>query len=79
MKKNDDMQRAINLADAVQISPRRWAYFDDNTRRWYVVSSKIMKLLANYLDTWGIYAYSRWCADTLAKEMPHGWEPYSVR
>jgi hypothetical protein len=77
----DSLARAIEILNAVEVAPGRYAYRDDATRRYYVSSEADLCRLAGYLDgaaddgaTTGD-AYSRWCADTLSTEMPSWWSP----
>jgi len=67
---------SVAFLEAIRISPKRWAYKDDCTRRWYIVSEKQMLALYDYCaDPHVIDAYSIWCANHLAKELPQGWQP----
>lgn len=67
---------SVAFLDAIRISPRRWVYKDDCTRRWYIVSEKQMLALADHCaDPLLVDAYSIWCANNIAKEMPQGWQP----
>ena len=79
MKTKNNIERAAKHLNATQISPLRWAHYDDSTGRYYVVSSKTLAELCEYLDDTDSDvsrdAYSHWCAGTRAKEMPQGWEP----
>lgn len=70
--KNDLVQRAVERLNATQISPRRWAYYADEVSSWFVVSSADMQYLGELLAD---DAYSHWCAGTVAREMPQGWQP----
>lgn len=74
-----DVIRAAEHIGAVQISPRRWAYYADETSRYYVVSTAVLASLCSYLDdddpSISQDAYSHWCAGEPAREMPKGWEP----
>lgn len=69
--------RAAHLIQAVKVSPRRWAHYATETDRWYTVSAKGLRALIDYLDDPATCddAYSHWCADVDAREMPEGWAP----
>lgn len=59
---------AVNLGDG-------WAHRDDGTRRWYRVSEAQLEDLGVMLAAGTPDAYSRWCADSTAVEMPAEWQP----
>lgn len=73
------VRRAADYLDATRLPDGRWAYLARETGRWYRLDAVDMARLAWYLD----YAhpavrrdaYSLWCADTPAEEMPEGWAP----
>lgn len=71
--------RAAKLLGAVKISPRRWAYYADETRTWWVVTPGKLGELCNFLasdeEKVANDAYSHWCASGGAREMPKGWTP----
>lgn len=70
------IEAAAEAIGAVVISVG-WAHHDDNTRRWYVVSDADMAALAAKMVGGKLPgdAYSHWCAESSAKEMPAGWAP----
>ena len=69
--------RAAKHTDAVQVSPRRYAHYADETGTWWVVSAAELAELCDYLDDpdTASDAYSHWCAGTSSREMPRGWTP----
>ena len=73
------LRRAIAHLDArlVPEGPHAtdYAYYAAETQRWYVVTSTDLEALGAALDADEPDAYSRWCADAAAEEMPRGWEP----
>lgn len=70
----DARSRAIALLDATQIAPGRYAYRDDAMRTYYIVDDSALVLLGERLAL-DSDAYSEWCADTQATEMPAWWTP----
>jgi hypothetical protein len=71
----NELQNAIDLLSAIALTDGEYAYFADETRRWYVVDSGEIADLSERLDREEQDAYSRWCAATESREMPEGWEP----
>lgn len=73
------LARAAKHIDATDLGNEIWAHYADETGRWYVVTADELEDLCDYLDHDDEQisgdAYSHWCADTEAKEMPAGWEP----
>ena len=75
------LERAITYLGATEVAPGRYAYRDDATHRYYVVTADVMERLPQYLDaeddshTASHGGYSEWCADTQAVEMPAWWTP----
>lgn len=62
--------RAADALRMIPLSPRRWAHYDDSTRRWWAVSrADLVALLAVLGEDDQSAAYSRWCADTLARPL----------
>jgi len=70
---------AANYLGATRLPNQSWAYFAHETGRWYVIGAAALANLVRYLNHHDPAvrsdAYSRWCADTSASEMPEGWEP----
>ena len=75
------LERAITYLGAVEVAPGRYAYRDDATHRYYVVTADVMERLPQYLDaeddshTASHGGYSEWCADHLSAAMPRWWRP----
>lgn len=71
--------RAADRLSATALGDGRWAYYDDATQRYWVVDADDLAGLCDYLDADDEYeraaAYSLWCSDTLATEMPRAWTP----
>jgi hypothetical protein len=64
------LEAARKALNAVQISPRRWMYWDDGMGCYYAVSGSA---LAEYADFMGMVdGYSHWCAATVARKMSAG-------
>lgn len=67
------IRRAAAVLRAVRLSPCRWAYRDDATRRWYLASRADLLALADILDMpdpdINDDAYSHWCAATRLRRM----------
>jgi hypothetical protein len=63
--------RAVDALRMIPLSPRRWAHYDDATRRWWAVSRADIIALLAVLDEERdeIGAYSLWCADTFARPL----------
>ena len=62
--------RAAAALQMIRLSPRRWAHYDDATRRWWAVSrADLVAFLAVLGETDQSAAYSRWCADTFARPL----------
>lgn len=62
--------RAVDALRMIRLSPRRWAHYDDATRRWWAVSrSDLVALLAVLGEADQGAAYSRWCADAFARPL----------
>lgn len=74
-----DLERAAERVDATELPDGRWAYYADETSRWYVVTAAELAKLCDYLDhdheDIARDAYSHWCAGISADEMPEGWRP----
>jgi hypothetical protein len=70
-----ELQNAIDLLDATELPDGDYAYFAEETRRWYVVDSSDIADLSERLDRGEQDVYSRWCADTESREMLDGWSP----
>lgn len=60
---------------AVRLSARAWAYYAEETRRWYRVAHADVVEYGRLVHLQTPDAYSRWCAETLAQTMPDGWQP----
>lgn len=73
------LNRAIDRVSATDLGDDQWAYWADETSRYYVVDSDDLESLCDYLDSddekIASDAYSHWCAGTMAEEKPKGWEP----
>lgn len=70
------IKNAIAYLEATQISPRRWAYYATETRRWYKLTRADLEALALMLNDDGPgYAYGQWCSDGYGTEMPESWTP----
>lgn len=63
------LARAAAHLSAVRIGRAKWAYYADETRCWYAVTSDDLRSLCAYLDDETSGGYSRWCADTTAEEI----------
>lgn len=62
--------RAVDALRMVPLSPRRWAHYDDATRRWWAVSrADLVARLAVLGEADQGAAYSRWCATTLTRPL----------
>lgn len=76
----DRLARAAAEVGATDMGDGRWAYYADETSRWYVMPAKELEELCDYLDHDDPQirndAYSHWCAGhSEVMEMPRGWEP----
>lgn len=73
------LSRAAKHIDAVEIAAGLYAYYADETSRWYVVTADELEDLCDYLDDEDPQisgdAYSHWCAGTECVAMPRGWTP----
>lgn len=71
------MRRAAEHIDADDMGDGRWMYYAHETTSYWVVDAEALETLCDYLDNEGVSgdAYSRWCAQTGAVEMPRGWTP----
>lgn len=71
--------RAAEHIGARELGEDRYAYRDDATWLWYVLSADEVAKLCDYLDHADPDiqrdAYAHWCADSAAHEMPRGWTP----
>ena len=64
------ISRAAYALLMIRLSPRRWAHYDDATRRWWAVSrSDLVALLDVLREPDQGAAYSLWCADTFARPL----------
>lgn len=78
---NADLDRAIKLLDAHRLPDGRYAYYADETGRYYVATAEQVEALCRYVaadeSTAANDAYSHWCAGegSGAEEMPRGWTP----
>ena len=63
------------LLHATQLDDGQWAYFAEETQRYYLVRDDDMEDLDRRLAAGEPDPYSRWCAETDAREMPIGWVP----
>jgi hypothetical protein len=77
----DALRRAIAYLGAVRvrdggdpIQPALYAYFDDAMRRYYAVAEPELLDLGVRLST-DADAYSLWCAESHAVELPSWWTP----
>ena len=62
--------RAVDALRMIRLSPRRWAHYDDATRRWWAVSrADLVALLAVLGEADQGEAYSLWCADTFSRAL----------
>lgn len=82
MNDTDELARAAKHLDATDIGEGRWAYYAEETGRYYVVEADALEALAaDYLDSDDedirADAYSHWCAGegSDAKRMPTDWSP----
>lgn len=73
---NDDLElrRAAQFLEADDIGDDRWAYYDHQMCRWYVVDKCELYSLCEYLDS-DEGGYSLWCQDQPGRPMPSGWDP----
>jgi hypothetical protein len=76
-------ERAAKHIDATDLGDGTWAYYADETSRWYVCPAAELAELCDYLDSddeqISSDAYSHWCAGhTDVEEMPVGWTPDSA-
>lgn len=83
------LARAIDSLGATDLGNGYYAYRDEGMQRYYVVTPDALSLLSSYLDRAAelgpseqysdgltcANAYSLWCADTQATEMPSWWTP----
>jgi hypothetical protein len=78
-KYSERVARAAAHVNATELADGDWAYYANETGRWYVVDADDLESLCDYLDDGDEQvsgdAYSHWCAATDAREMPEGWEP----
>ena len=78
-KNSDNLRRAADAVGAVEMADGRWAYYAEETQRYYVMSAADLEDLCGYLDDEDEQvsgdAYGHWCAGTDDEEMPAGWEP----
>jgi hypothetical protein len=75
---SDRLQRAARHIDATDLGGE-WAYYADETGRYYLIDEDDLVSLCDYLDDEDPQvsgdAYSHWCAGTHSREMPAGWVP----
>ena len=57
-----NVKNAVEMLRAVQLSPRKWAYYAEETSAWYVVSRRDLADLGELLAAGETDAYSHWCA-----------------
>lgn len=75
MTKTNSIKNAIKFLNAVQISPRRFAHFADETRTWWKVTPSELAALQFLLEEGEEEAYSLWASNGNGVEMPRGWKP----
>lgn len=82
MTKTEKISEAARHIGATRLRDGAWAYYADETSRWYVVSDDDLMLLRDIMhdDDPDVSRdpYSHWCASTSAEEMPKGWSPDQV-
>jgi hypothetical protein len=66
---------AIRHLDAALCSRGGYAYYDDATQAWWASSAEDLERLGAALRAGTPDAYSVWCSNTSAEELPRGWEP----
>lgn len=68
------LDTAIESLHATHIADDKYAYFDDASRRYWLVRSADLRMYSErYLGEPD--GYSLWCASTVAREMPADWTP----
>jgi hypothetical protein len=79
-----ELNRAVEVLGATLLTEGvhegEYAYYDDGMHRYYVVEPEDLEVLGRkagtaYNSAGDTYDYSLWCAETMAEEMPVGWEP----
>jgi hypothetical protein len=70
-----DFARAIECISASEDSDGSYVYYDNGMRRYYRVDAGDIVVLGEMLAAGTVDAYSHWCAQTTAEEMPAEWTP----
>lgn len=66
---------AIRYLNAIEIEPGQWAYYDDATQSYWASRTGALQALGRMIARGERDAYSMWCSDYSASEMPAEWSP----
>lgn len=77
MTRAQQIEQALTVREFARLSEEHWAYFADETQRWYVVDEDALVSLAKSVEKHGHNGYSLWCQElgVDSQEMPEDWSP----